>query len=66
MGFTFVAVAGLVGGLVDDGAVLETAEIEHAHTAVGATTDEDVYASGTEADIEDFLVVGNQLRLCGE
>ena len=53
---TFV---GFFGGLVDDGAVLEAAEIEHADAAVGAAADEDVDAVGAEADVEDFFVVGD-------
>lgn len=46
--------------------MLETTEIEHADTAVGAAGDEDVDAVGAEADIEDFFVVGDELGLCGE
>ena len=53
---TFV---GFFGGLVDDGAVLEAAEIEHADAAVGAAADEDVDAVGAEADVEHFFVVGD-------
>lgn len=49
--------------LVDNGAVLEAAEVEHADTAVGAAGDEDVDAVGAEADVEDFFVVGDQLGL---
>ena len=55
---TFV---GFFGGLVDNGAVLEAAEIEHADAAVGAAADEDVDAVGAEADVEDFFVVGDEL-----
>ena len=52
--------------LVDDGAVFETSEIEHADTAVGAAGDEDVDAVGAETHVEDFFVVGDELGLCGE
>ena len=46
--------------------MLETAEIEHANTTVGSTTDKDINATCAEAYIEDLLVVGNQLCLGGE
>ena len=52
--------------LVDDSTVLETAKIEHADTAVGAAGDKNIDAVGTEADVKDFFVVGNELGLCGE
>ena len=70
-GRTFVVVAAaavffFVGGLVENGAVLEAAEVEHADGAVGAAGDEDVDAVGAEADVEDFFVVGDQLRFCGQ
>ena len=45
--------------------MLEAAEVEHADGAVGAAGDEDVDAVGAEADVEDFFVVGDQLRFCG-
>ena len=41
--------------------MLETAEIEHANTTVGSTTDKDINATCAEAYIEDLLVVGNQV-----
>ena len=46
--------------------MLETAEIEHTHTAVGAAGDEDVDTVGAEADVEDFFVVRDELSLGGE
>src|SRR5690349_12310299 len=52
--------------LVDDGAVLQAAEVKHPHAAVLAATDEDVGALGTEPHIVDLLVVGNQLGLGGK
>jgi len=63
MGTFPVFVAGLLlGRLVDDGAVLQTAQIEHPHAAICAAADEHVNAAGAEADVEDFLVVRDQLR----
>lgn len=51
---------------VDDGAVLETSKIKHAHAAVGAAGDKDVDAVGAEANVEDLFVVGDELGLCGK
>jgi hypothetical protein len=51
----------LFRGLVDDGTVLEAAQVEHSYTSVGTTGNEDVYAIGTKADVKNFLIVGNKL-----
>lgn len=50
-------------GLVDDGAVLQTAQIEHADATVLSAAHEYVNTVGAEADIVNLLVVGNQLCL---
>ena len=42
--------------------MLERAQVEHAHRAVGADGGEDVDAGG-KREVEDLLVVGDQLRL---
>lgn len=42
--------------------MLQTAQVEHPHAAVCAAADEHVNAASAEADVEDFLVVGDQLR----
>jgi hypothetical protein len=63
---TLITVTVLVGGLVDDGAVLEAAEIEHAHTAIGATAYKNIHTTCAESHIEDFFVVCDQLRLGSE
>lgn len=49
--------------LVNDSAMLETAQIKHAHAAISSTADEDVNTVGTKANIVYFFVVSNQLRL---
>lgn len=41
--------------------MFQTAEVEHAYTAVGPTRDEDVNAVGAEADVVDFFIVSDQL-----
>jgi len=43
--------------------VLEAAQVEHAHAAVGAAAHEHVDAAGAEAHVEDLFVVRDQLRL---
>ena len=48
--------------LVDDGAVCERAQVEHAHTAVGAHRRKHVGAL-RKRNVKDLLVVGNQPRL---
>lgn len=62
-GLTFID---FLARLVDDGAVFETSKIEHPDTAVCAAGNEDVHAVGAEADIKDFLVVGDELGFGGE
>jgi hypothetical protein len=47
--------------LVDDGAVLKTAKVEHSNTAISTTTYKNINTIGAEADIEDLLVVCNEL-----
>ena len=56
----------LVRRFVDDCAVLEAAQVEHPHTPVCTTAHENIHALCTEAHIEDFLVVGDELRLGSE
>lgn len=53
----------LISRLVDDGAVLQTPQIEHSYTSICTTADKSVYTTSTESDIEDLLIVSNQLRL---
>ena len=60
------AVSELLTRLVDDGAVLEGAEIEHTNAPVGAAGYEDVDTICAEADVIDFLVVRYQLRFGGQ
>jgi hypothetical protein len=62
---TFVV---LLRRLVDDRAVLQAAQIEHAHTTIGAAANKDVDAVRTESDVVYLLVVRDQLRFgceCG-
>lgn len=54
----------LDSGLVDDSAVLQTAEIKHAHTTVLAAADKYIDTVGAESHIVDLLVVSNELGLC--
>ena len=54
----------LPGRLIDNGAVLQTSQIEHAHATVLTTADKDVDAVGAETYVVDFFVVGDQLGLC--
>lgn len=54
--------------LVDDGAMFETAEIKHAHAAVGTAARKHVDAAAHEAHVVHLLIVGDQLRFsrqCG-
>ena len=55
----------MVRVLVDDGAVLQVAEVEHAHAAVRAHAGEHVAAAArlAEGNVVDLLVVRDQLRL---
>ena len=55
----------MVRVLVDDGAVLQVAEVEHAHAAVRAHAGEHVAAAArlAEGDVVHLLVVRDQLRL---
>ena len=55
----------VAGVFVDDGGVLEVAQIEHPHGPVGTNRSEHVAAAAgfTEGDVVDLLVVGDQLRL---
>ncbi len=56
----------LVVGLVDDGAVLERPQVEHADAAISTARDEDIDAVGAKAHVEDFFVVGDELCLCSQ
>jgi len=47
--------------LIDDGAVLQTPEIEHSHTSICATTHEDINTLCAKPDIENFLIMSNEL-----
>lgn len=60
---TFVLVVVLVRRLVDDGAVLETSKIKHAHTTVSTAADEDINTSSAKSYVKYLLVVRNQLGL---
>ena len=53
------------GVLVDDGWVLEVAQIEHAHRAIGANRREHVAAAACSREryVVDFFVVRDQLCL---
>lgn len=53
----------LIRWFVDDCTMLQTPEIEHTHTAIGAAADENIDALGAETDVVDFLVVSNELCL---
>ena len=55
----------MVGVLVDDGAVLQVAEVEHAHAAVRADAGEHVPAAArlAEGNVVHFLVMGDELSL---
>lgn len=48
--------------LVDNGAVLEAAQIKHADTAVAPAADKHVHAIRTKSHVVDLLVVRNELR----
>lgn len=48
---------------VDDSAVFQASEIEHSHTTISSTTDEYIYAVGTESDVKDLFVMCNELGL---
>ena len=52
--------------LVDDSAVLEGTQVKHAYTSICAARNKHIHAVGAEANIEDFFVVSNQLRLSGQ
>lgn len=43
--------------------MLETSQVEHSHTTIGATTHKDINTAGAESHIKDFLVMRDQLRL---
>lgn len=43
--------------------MLQTSEIKHAHATILPAADEDVHTIGTEPNVVDLLVVGDQLRL---
>ena len=55
----------MVGVLVDDGAVLQVPEVEHAHAAVRADAGEHVAAAArlAEGNVVHLLVVRDQLSL---
>ena len=53
---------GFLRRLVDNGAVLQTAQVKHADTAVAPTADKHVNAVRAEPHVIDFLVVRNELR----
>ena len=46
--------------------MFEAAEVKHPHAPVCAAADKDIDTLGTEADVEDFFVVSNELGLCGK
>ena len=48
-------------GLVEDGGVLETSQIECAKGAVGTNRDENICGAGKPGDIIDFTIVGDEL-----
>lgn len=52
--------------LVNNGTMLQTAQVKHAHAAVLPAAHEYVNALSTETNVVDFFVVSNQLRLCRE
>lgn len=56
----------LGGGFVDNGAVLQASEIEHANAAVLATADEYVDTISAESYIVDLLVMRNELGFGGQ
>lgn len=43
--------------------MLQTAQVKHAHTAIGTTADKYIHTSGAEPNIKYFFVVRNELRL---
>ena len=49
--------------LVDNGAVLQAAQIKHAHAAILSAAHKYVDALSAETHVVNFLVVSNQLRL---
>lgn len=51
----------LLSRLVDDRAVLQAAQIKHAHTTISAAANKDVDAVRTESNVIYLLVVRNQL-----
>lgn len=53
----------LICRLVDDGTMLETAQIEHANATIRSAANKNVDTVGTKSDIEDLFIMGNQLRL---
>jgi len=42
--------------------MFKTPQVKHTHTAVSTAADKNIDTVGTESDIVDLLVVGNQLR----
>lgn len=44
--------------------MLQASQVEHAHTSISATTDENIHAVRTKANVIDFFVVGDELSLC--
>lgn len=51
---------------VNNRRMLQTPEIKHSDTPVCTTTDKDINTMGTESDVKDFFIVGNQLSLGSE
>jgi hypothetical protein len=49
--------------LINNSAMLQASQIEHANAAIGSARHENVNASGAESYIKDFLVVCDQLSL---
>lgn len=43
--------------------MLQASEVEHSHTPIRATRNKNINAIGTESNVIDLLVVGNQLGL---
>lgn len=55
-----------LAGLIDDGTMFETSEIEHPDAAICAAGDKYIDAVGAEADVEDFFVVSDELGFGSE
>ena len=46
--------------------MLKASQVEHAHTAISTTADEDIDTVGTESNVINLLVMSNQLCLGGQ